>query len=73
MTRKTSLGFEDPVWETILRFIRVGGAGAIALVIGLLMPIGTPETVFLVAVLVAIDKYLRTIGFWDPVKTALKL
>jgi hypothetical protein len=37
------------------------------------MPIGTPETVFLVAILVAIDKYLRTIGFWDPVKTALKL
>jgi len=54
-----------------MRFARVAGAGIIAVLIGILVPINTLESLFVVAVLVALDKYLRAKNFYAEKITAL--
>ena len=67
---KTEVDF-NPVKDAVMRFIRVAGAGVIALLIGVIAPIGTPLALLVVAVLVALDKYFRSIGLYEDVKTKI--
>ena len=64
---KTNMNL-NPAKDAVLRFVRVAGAGVIALLIGLISPIGTPVALLVVALLVALDKYLRDIKAYETAK-----
>jgi hypothetical protein len=56
--------------ETILRFIRVGGAGIIAWTLLMLSGLAqTPEIVLATAIIVALDKYCRDQGIYGTTQT----
>jgi hypothetical protein len=61
--KSTKMNTSD-VFAAVMRFARVAGAGIIAVLIGILVPLNTYESLFAVAVLVALDKYLRAKNFY---------
>jgi hypothetical protein len=72
MSRKTNIS-KSELKDAAIRFIRVAGAGAIALLISMVAPLNTPESLLVVAVLVSVDKYFRDKGFYSTaVKTVLR-
>jgi hypothetical protein len=66
-TQVTAVDF-TPVVNAVKRFLRTFGAGIIAVGLTILAGLGvTPLTILLTAILVAVDKYLRDVGFYETV------
>lgn len=67
MAKNTKFEFRPSI-NALWRFIRVSGAGVIAFLIGVLAPLNTAESLLIVALLVALDKYFRDKGIYSTAK-----